>query len=262
MYTYGYCVQDGKRGSRAAYGIHVSGYTPITDRQGNYGTLTLNRYHKQSRRVASLLAVEKVLDTVRSRSPPALAVQRTLQRAHRDPTTRIVIHCDLQETVEACTALGEKLHTLGFPGQTNVQYIRRLYPKALAVLGDSRPGHSLSLVLSEHATRRRDHQGTRCARQLAKTVLEEAVHGSEKRMFVVNSGSTFDDDTRAFLNVPPHEHAYARQKGAWWDHESQRFYLYSERTESPSTYDVGAFYDMRPTDYVNLWGLFGRAGAR
>ena len=67
----------------------------------------------------------------------------------------------------------------------------------------------------------------------------------------------FDDDRRMYLKVPPHEYNYAKSKGAWWDLDSQRFYLYREPVDDPWTRDVGAMYDMRPTDWENLRQVFG-----
>lgn len=250
VYTYGYCINDGKRGSRAGYGIHVHGHVPITDVRGNLNKLTLIRT-KQTRKVASLLAVEKVVEAASMTTPPRLAFQRTLRDAFRSPETSIVIHVDLPDTVAACTTGGERLEKLGFPARSNIQYLKRVYGSVKPFVVSGR----IRVVLSEHSTDRRDHEGSMCARQLAKNAVVNAVQNTEKELFVVNSGCTFDDERRIMLRVPVHEYAYARSKGAWWDMEEQSFFVYND-IERPSYHDVGGYYDMRPTDYINLRQMF------
>lgn len=271
VYTYGYSYRDGQRGSRGAYGIHIHTHTPIDDITGNSGRL-IPMQNKQTRTVASLFAVEKVVEAMVMKRIPGLAIQRTLRNAHRDPNTTIVLHVDQPMVVDVCTTLGARLETLAFPPRTDRERIERLYKMVRPLLKPSYNTSSLSssrpplrIVCSTPKTNARDHQGTLCARTLARSEIKRAVHTTESQMFKVNYGCAFDDDRRMYLKVPPHEYNYAKSKGAWWDLDSQRFYLYREPVDDPWTRDVGAMYDMRPTDWENLRQVFGggvRSGSR
>ena len=119
-----------------------------------------------------------------------------------------------------------------------------------------RPRPPLRIILSKHTSNRQDHDGTECARSLARTIVRTAVTNTEKQQFRVNNGCATDDEHRRFMDVPPHEWAYARSKGARWDDETQRYYVYVE-PDNATERDTGAMYDMRGTDWVNLRGMFG-----
>ena len=220
--------------------------------EGNFGKLTVIQ-RKQTRKVASMHALEKVLEAANPHVSPRLAVQRTLQHAFgRVP---VVIHVDMEDTLSACTTLGDTQAQLGFPPRPDVQYVKRLHTGYSAVrerLGES----GVRLVLSSPTRRSRAFASLEVARTLAKQAMDAAVYGPERAYFKVNNDCEFNDDHRIFLNVPPHEHEYARSKGAWWDHDTQRYFLY-HHAERPSSRDVGAYYDMCPTDYVNLREMFG-----
>ena len=244
MYTYGYCINEGKRGSRASYGVHVRGHEPITDTKGNLSKLTLLQV-KQSREVASLLAVEKAIEAMCLVTPPRLALQRTLRDAYRATGTSVVLHVDLDSTMSACTTGGEQLERKGFPDRTNIGYIKRVFLAIRPLLDSKR----LTICKANPTSSAHDREGAGCARQLAKDAVYKAVHDTEKASFVVNSGCTFDDSTRVQLHVPPSEYSYARSKGAWWDMEHQTFFLHREGDE-PAKTDVGGYYDMRATDYT------------
>jgi hypothetical protein len=252
VYTYGYCTNDGKRGSRAGFGVHVRGCEPITNNTGNLSRLTLLQT-KQSREVASLLAVEKVVSALNQATPPRLAIQRTLRDVFRDASTTVTLHVDMESTLSACTNGGEQLEIKGFPNRSNIAYIRRVFVAIRPLLATKR----LRICKSNYTTNALDREGTSNARQLAKNAVQTAMHDTEKASFVVNSGCTFDDSARMQLHVPPHEYTYARSKGAWWDAEHQTFYLYKEG-DTPEKVDVGAYYDMRATDYLNLQAMFRR----
>ena len=251
VYTYGYCINEGKRGSRASYGVHVRGHEPITDTKGNLSKLTLLQV-KQSREVASLLAVEKAIEAMCLVTPPRLALQRTLRDAYRATGTSVVLHVDLDSTMSACTTGGEQLERKGFPDRTNIGYIKRVFLAIRPLLDSKR----LTICKANPTSSAHDREGAGCARQLAKDAVYKAVHDTEKASFVVNSGCTFDDSTRVQLHVPPSEYSYARSKGAWWDMEHQTFFLHREGDE-PAKTDVGGYYDMRATDYTNLSRMFG-----
>jgi hypothetical protein len=239
VYTYGYCSNNAKRGSRGAIGVFVRD-TEIHDPANR--SMVTSLYEKQSSGVASLLAVEKVVDAATN---PKHALHGYFHTNHM----RVVVHVDTRDTTEFCTGKGAQLEKEGFPVRSSIDAIRRVYAKVKPL----RAAGVLRIVATDTTRYRTDYDGTALARRLAKNAVMRALTTNEKKLFYLNStygvGCMYDDGPRFDLDVPHHEYAYARSKGAWWDAEVKTFFLYEN--------DVGCHYDMRRVDYVNLRNLYG-----
>ena len=236
IYTYGYCCNNNKRGSRAAIGVYVQG----TDIQEHYNMgMTTSLFNKQTSDTASLLAVQYVVDASRKASHP-------LYKYFQSDKITIVIHVDTKDTKEWCTGKGKQLQREGFPPRSNIHIIRTLY-EALKPLRDA---SKLRIVLSEK-TNKAQHQHTTIAKRLAKDAIYQAITETEKKIYYLNSHygmCVYDDGPRYNLDVPIYDYSYAISKGAWWDDEHKIFFVYK--------HDVGCHYDMRLVDYINLRNMY------
>lgn len=236
IYTYGYCCQNNKRGSRSAIGIYVKG-TDIHDKH-NIGQLT-SLYEKQTSEVASLLAVRNVVGAAKQKAHP-------LHKYIRSHKVQLVIHTDTKNTSDFCTRRGDMLKREGFPIRPHIELLKALYTSCQPLLQSNR----IRVVpYNEHY--QPDENSMVLAKRLAKEAVRCAIVSTEKEDFYLNSHHgicVYDDGPRCILDVPKHEHKYAISKGAWWDDETKTFFLYE--------YDVGCHYDMRRTDWINLRKMF------
>ena len=237
IYTYGYCSNNNKRGARAGIGIYVRD-TNIDDEQ-NRSKLTI-LYEKQTSDVASLLAVEKVVEG-------ASKSKHVLYDYFNNASIRVVLHVDNKNTVEMCTGKGAQLEKEGFPPRSNIDTIKRVY----RLVKPLRSSGVLRVVQAQPERFQTDHEGITLARRLAKNAVEASMHGEEKKLYDMNSEygpCLYDDGPIIYLDVPPHEYSYARSKGAWWDKTKKQFFIYEN--------DVGCHYDMTRLDYIHLRFLF------
>ena len=237
LYTYGYCCQNNKRGSRSAIGIYIKG-TPIGDKH-NIGALT-SLYSKQTSDVASLLAIKNIIDSAKRKKHP-------LHKYAIAPNVQFVVHTDTKATSSWCNERGKELARQGFPTRPHIELLKDVYQ--LCAKWQSKG--KLRVCVS-NPSYHPDRQSTVLARRLAKSAVEQAIVSTEKEDFYLNSHfgiCVFDDGPRYNLRVPAHEHTYVNSKGAWWDDDEKTFFVYE--------YDVGCHYDMRRTDWVNLRKMFG-----
>ena len=237
IYTYGYCSNNNKRGARAGIGVYVRD-TPIDD-EHNRSKLTI-LYEKQTSDVASLLAVEKVVEA-------AHKTKHILYPYFNDVSKRVVLHIDTHNTVEMCTGKGAQLEKEGFPPRASIDTIKRVY----TLVKPLRTAGVLRIVHSQPERFKTDYEGTQLAKRLAKNAVEQAMNGEEKHLYDMNSKygpCLYDDGPIIYIVVPPYEYSYARLKGAWWDNTKKSFFLYEN--------DVGCHYDMTRVDYINLRYLF------
>lgn len=242
IYTSGFCRNNRQRGSRSGYGVHVRDQLPLTDLKGNtYKLTTLGE--KQSSDVASLLAVDHVLS---STTLPFTPLQKRLRKYLLDPRVTVVVHTDTADTAAWCTHAGKQYANEGFPPRPSGETIKRVYE---AVQRELKRSPDTLRIVPPDTTTRAHHAGAQYAKQLASKAVDFAVDTHEKESFFPMSGCLFDDDRRIVLKVPPHENGYALSKGAWWDVDDHKFFLYPNP-------DVGCHYDMCQTDYTNLIRMF------
>ena len=236
VFTYGYCCNNNKRGSRAAIGVYVQGTT--IHESYNMG-MTTSLYNKQTSETASLLAVQQVIDASQEHSHP-------LYKYFKSEKVTIVVHVDTKDTVEWCTGKGKQLEREGFPLRSNIHIIRSLYQALLPL----RKASKVRIVLSDKSDKAH-YQNTMIAKRLAKDAIYTAITETEKKIYYLNSHygmCMYDDGPRYNLNVPLYDQAYAISKGAWWDDEHKTFFVYK--------HDVGCHYDMRLVDYINLRNMY------
>jgi hypothetical protein len=240
IYTYGYCSNYNKRGARAGMGIYVRD-TSVDDAQ-NRSKLTILE-EKQTSEVASLLAVEKVVESAKKRT-------HIMYPYFNNPSHRVVLHVDTQLTAEMCTGKGEQLEKEGFPPRASIDTIKRVY----TLVKPLRASGVLRVVHSQPERFKTDYEGTQLAKRHAKNAVQRAHDGDEgarRKYYDMNSDfgpCMYDDGPIIYLDVPPHEYTYARSKGAWWDNTKKTFFLYEN--------DVGCHYDMTRVDYLNLRIMF------
>lgn len=245
VYTCGYCRNNHQRGSRSGYGVHVRDQLPLTDYNGNdYRLTTLSE--KQNSAVASLLAVEHVLA---STTMPQTPLQRRLRKYLLNPRVTVVVHTDTADTASWCTVAGKQLADEGFPPRPSIDTIRRVYELVRARMQTRAPSAHKTLEIVASPKTGVHARGAKYAKVLAKKAVDFAVDTHEKETFFPMSGCLFDDDRRVYLKVPPHENGYAMSKGAWWNLDEHKFFLYPNP-------DVGCHYDMCQTDYTNLIRLY------
>lgn len=238
IYTYGYCCQNNKRGSRSAIGIYVKG-TDIQDPH-NVGQLT-SLYDKQTSEVASLLAVLNVVGATKQKNHP-------LHKYIRSPRVQLVLHIDSKNTYDFCTRRCHQLKREGFPIRPHIALLQTVYTACQPLLESKR-----IQLMQYNENYRPDHYNMLLAKRLAKESVRTAIVSTEKEDFYLNSHHgicMYDDGPRYNLNVPHQEHKYAISKGAWWDDEQKTFFIYQ--------YDVGCHYDMRRIDLINLQKMFGK----
>lgn len=236
IYTYGYCCQNNKRGSRSAIGIYIKG-TDIHEKY-NIGQLT-SLYDKQTSEVASLLAVSNVIGAAKQKAHP-------LYKYIHSQNVQLVIHTDTKNTFNFCTRSGDMLKREGFPKRPHIEILKTLHTSCQPLLQSNR----IQVVLYNELYQP-DEQSMLLARRLAKEAVRQAIVSTEKEDFYLNSYHgicLYDDGPRYKLDVPMHERTYAISKGAWWDDERKTFFVYE--------YDVGCHYDMRRTDWINLRKMF------
>jgi hypothetical protein len=233
VYIYGYCYNEGRRGSRATYGVFFA-KSDYADRTKNIQR-AVSLHSKQTSKVACLNAIEEVL------------THPYLKKYVRNKIP-ITIHVDNTYAYEMLTTKGDELAAQNFPPRANHELIRRVYRAIQA----HAPWFRLTTV---DLQLERDRVAYSHARRLARDKLETLVHvpqkeGGEMELFRLQLGCSYDDTKRIYLNVPSYDREYALSKGAWWDYEDERWYTYG-------TQDLGSHYDMRRTDYLNLTNLYG-----
>ena len=236
IYTYGYCCQNSKRGSRGAIGVYIRG-TRIDDKHNIGATTSL--YSKQTSEVSSLLAVQNVVEAYKRTTHP-------MYKYVHAPNVQLVLHVDTVVTKGWCTGRGVQLAKEGFPNRPHIELLKSVCNSCSSLQRESKVRITLT---NENYTPDRD--GTKMAKRLAKQAVERAITTTEKQDFYLNSHfgiCMYDDGPRYDLDVPLHEHRYAISKGAWWDDEKKTFFVLE--------YDVGCHYDMRRTDWVNLRNMF------
>lgn len=235
IYTYGYCCKNNKRGSRSAIGVYIR--DSAIDSKHNVSCLT-SLYRKQTSEVASLLAVQYILDAGKHTRHP-------LHKYVVAHNVQMVVHVDTKATADWCNKRGDKWALQGYPTRPHIELLREVHQMS-ATLQTANTLHVCPSTPNDS-----DHQSTLMAKRLAKSAVERAIVSSEKEDFYLNSHfgiCVFDDGPRYNLEVPPHEHSYASSKGAWWDDEQKTFFVYE--------HDVGCHYDMRRTDWLNLRKMY------
>jgi hypothetical protein len=238
VYIFGYCYREGKRGSRAAYGVYIYGI-PYKE-QARHVSAPVSMYAKQTSKVASLHAFEAGLES------------DVIRNALRSDV-RVIFYIDDPYTLSMLTYKGAELESQQYPPRSNYKTIRRVREAMKKAFTQAKHHPNL---LPIDLTDARQAEGYANARRMAKSVIDRLRHtskaeGGEKEMYELQDGCAYDDTARIRLNVPPHDRKYALSKGAWWDWDEGSWYTYGPN-------DLGIHYDMTRIDLLNLLNLYKR----